>query len=299
MTRNDQVEQQIAGWLTEEAGGEMPDRVLAATFVDTRRSTQVRVWPWRRSIFVTPRFATLSTAVAAALMVVVGGAIYLSTNHGAGGPAACPSPSTAAAKPTADAKGRLPTAVGHVTDGATYISSVFRPALTFTAAIQLNGIVEENQTGIRIERAGTFWQVYAPTSLNVPGSSAPSASADPRPRVSLPADLAGWLVANPDLDVERVAPITIGGLVGQVVDGQTAPSASLDSLGYYELVTVPCQTGPGFGFFGRDHFRIIVLDVRGTTVLIGESADTDQWFYTGPGAGNIEALHATFAFPPD
>jgi hypothetical protein len=299
MTSNDRVEQQIARWLTEEAAGEMPDRVLEATFVETRGSPQVRVWPWRRSL-VTPRFASISTAIAAALVVVVGGgAIYLAINHGAAGPAACPSPSFAVTKPTADPKGRLPTAVGHVVDGATYITSVFRPALKFTAAIQLDGVDEENQTGIRIERAGTIWQVYAPTTLNMPTAGAPSASGGSRPQASLPTDLVAWLVVDPDLDVQQVAPITIGGIVGQVVDGQIAPSAPLDPLGYYELVTVPCQEGPGFGFFGRDHFRIIVLNVRGTTVLLGESASLDQWNYTGPGAGNIEVLHATFAFPSD
>jgi hypothetical protein len=300
MTSNDRIEQRIAGWLTEEAAGELPDRVLEATFVETRASGQVRVWPWRRNIVVTPRFASMSGLIAAALVVVVGGgAIYLATSHGAAGPAACPSPSFAAAKPTADQKGRLPTAVGHVADGASYITSVFRPALTFTAAIHVDGIEEENPTGIRIERAGTFWQVYAPTSFNVPASGVPSASSGLRPQASLSADVVSWLLANPDLDVQQVAPITIGGIVGQVVDGQIAPTAAVDPAGYYELVTVPCQAGPGFGFFGRDHFRIIVLNVRGTTVLIGESAESGQWFYTGPGAGNIETLHATFAFPTD
>lgn len=290
-------DQRVADWLEDDPDNAPPivlGTVLAAfPSIPQRRGLFA---PWRTSLM------SLSFRIAAgiAILAVVGAGVYLFGRQPSVG-AACPSASAySLATSTPDAKGRIPTALGHVVDYATYVTSVFRPRLEFSVPIHLDGVVEENASGIRIERAGSVWQVYAPTSLNDPGRSAspPPSGALPK-QIPLPKDLVAGLLSDPALAVIEAAPITIDGIAGRVLDGTLSPAAPMDALGYYEIVTVPCQTGPGFGFFGRDHFRIIVLDVRGTSVVIGESADTDQWFYTGPGSDNFERVHATFRFPID
>ncbi len=75
------VERLIAGWLVEEAPGRAPDRILAAagTTIDhtkQRRSAVV----WRHSVTFTLRTA----ALAAVIVLVVGGSVYL-IGRGPGG----------------------------------------------------------------------------------------------------------------------------------------------------------------------------------------------------------------------
>jgi hypothetical protein len=298
MSTNRDFDRIASAWLAE-GPSELADRVLDQALAEvhlTRQRRRLSVVPWRNSLM------SLSFRFAAgiAILAIVSAGVYLSARQASVG-AACPSATISSlAEPTPDAKGRIPTAVGHVVDYATYVTSAFRPKLEFDVPIQLDGIVEENAVGIRIERAGSVWQVYAPTSLNDPATPASPLPSGALPKqIPLPKDLGAWLLTDPVLAVTEVAPITIDGIAGRVFDGTLSPVTPLDGLGYYEMITVPCQTGPGFGFFGRDHFRIIVLAVRGTPVLIGESADNDQWSYTGPGADNFERVHATFHFPTD
>ncbi|HSK94779.1 MAG TPA: hypothetical protein VLA76_12090 [Candidatus Angelobacter sp.] len=98
MTAKKQLDERISEWLEAEAPGQMPDRVLRATFERTRKSRQRGGWraiPGRLSV---PKF--LSALGSAAVVVVVAAlALNLYANQQTGTGTATPTPSAAAASP--------------------------------------------------------------------------------------------------------------------------------------------------------------------------------------------------------
>lgn len=98
------LDQTISDWLEAERPGQLPDRVLRATFERTRNTRQRvgwRVLPWKFSM---PRFApALASAAIVLVVVVVAVGIYFDGQRGIGrnptaspprGPTTSPSPSS-------------------------------------------------------------------------------------------------------------------------------------------------------------------------------------------------------------
>ena len=91
------IEQRISAWLTEEAAGDLPDRVLQAVFDETRHAPQ----PGRpldgRFLRVSRSLFALVAVGAAAIVVAVGALILLRPPSGVGGnPTASPGSSASA-----------------------------------------------------------------------------------------------------------------------------------------------------------------------------------------------------------
>jgi hypothetical protein len=98
----------LAAWL-EEGPAQLPETTRRAIAVDlrtTRQNRRVLDVPWRPNT-MNP-FARLA-AVAAVIVIVAGGAVYLLQpgNQGVGGPPASPSPSVAPTRPTVSASPEL------------------------------------------------------------------------------------------------------------------------------------------------------------------------------------------------
>lgn len=101
MSTERSVEHRISAWLTEEAAGDLPDRVLQAVFDETRRAPQ----PGRpldgRFVRMSRSLSALVAVGAAAIVIAVGALILLRPPSGPGGnPTASPgSPSASAFDP--------------------------------------------------------------------------------------------------------------------------------------------------------------------------------------------------------
>jgi hypothetical protein len=74
MTRTRSTDERISQWLEEAAVGQLPDRVLDATFETTRELRQARASTWRP--FPMPRPIPAMVAVGAAVIIVAVGVVY-------------------------------------------------------------------------------------------------------------------------------------------------------------------------------------------------------------------------------
>jgi len=94
------IEERISLWMEEEGTAQFPDRVLGATFDQTRQLHQAGSSRWR-TIPMFRSFGSLAAVGAAAVVIVVAGAVGLNffVNHQPGIGTASPSPSAATASP--------------------------------------------------------------------------------------------------------------------------------------------------------------------------------------------------------
>jgi hypothetical protein len=99
MTTSPTTEERISQWLEEAAVGQLPDRVLDASFATTRGMRQARASAWRP--FTMSRPIPAMVAVGAAAIMIVAGVVYFrpSPTTNVGGTPPTPSP-TASAAPT-------------------------------------------------------------------------------------------------------------------------------------------------------------------------------------------------------
>jgi hypothetical protein len=97
MTTSHSTEERISQWLEEAAVGQLPDRVLDATFETTRGLAQARASAWRP--FTMSRPIPAMVAVGAAVIIAAAGVIYFRPVPGSNvgsAPPASPSPTTSA-----------------------------------------------------------------------------------------------------------------------------------------------------------------------------------------------------------
>ncbi len=90
MTQQRDIEEHLSLWMEEEGATHFPDRVLEATFGQTRNLRQVGSSRWR-TFPMLRSFGMLAAAGAAAVMVVVVGALFLRPLPGQPGVGASPS----------------------------------------------------------------------------------------------------------------------------------------------------------------------------------------------------------------
>jgi hypothetical protein len=105
MTTSRSTEERISQWLEEAAVGQLPDRVLEASFEATRGMRQARASAWRP--FTMSRPIPVMVAVGAAAIVIAAGVIYFrpvpSSNVGGGQPSpppTMPASATTSASPS-------------------------------------------------------------------------------------------------------------------------------------------------------------------------------------------------------
>jgi hypothetical protein len=301
MTRPNHFDHALEDWLQE--GPEVAPRDLLEAVLVSIPPRQHRrpVAAVRRRFLMLALPVRLATGIAAAVVVgVVGISLVNTGSHSAiGGPGpatAPPSPPPSPAgspspSPTSRVAGAIQIDRGVLTTGTTYTTPIFEPVFTVvgidglelraseaaSVAFWLHGVFHEGSIGI-----GNPKQV-----LDVAGNPQP-----------VPADLAAWLEARSDLVLAAPKAVTIGGLPATQLEGTVRQDVPLnttdaDNVACGDSVTA-CKGGAGLGFGRSDHFRMVVLNVRGATVLIVMDAPATAWDVALP---QFDAFLAGLRFP--
>lgn len=297
MTRRDPFDQLLAAWV-EDGPRSAPPGLLGELLVAFPARSQRRpLFGGLRGLSGVPRPGRLATAAAGVAIVgVVGLAILGSRNQPVAGPGGGPTPSASpvptasptpfciGGKATPSASSRIPGAVlidpGNVLlPGIDYTTPTFTPAFTLRAPDCLDLRAESDTTAF-FSGQGTFF-ILRPNGVWDDGSKSFHA---------LPQDLVRWLEARSDFMLAAPIGVVVGGYAGTLLDGSVTPGA--DTVAGYVLLSG--SQGDLTGLSPRDHFELVVLEVRGQQLLIGLSAPAQSWTGVEP---QLRALLASLTFP--
>ena len=292
MTRSEQFDQVLEAWLDdgpEVAPRDLFEAVLASIPLRRRR---------RRLPALGRRVGALSTplrlAAGIAAAVVIGAVVFSVAGFRdaqIGGPNPTP---TASPSATSRISGAVQVADGAVLKaGTTYTLTSFTPAFTFTGqeGWTLKGSDPSSAAfwvGSDITQ-GLFMVERPAQVLEVGGAAAP-----------VPPNLVTWLQARSDLVLARPTNVTVGGFAGQLLDGTVRAGAQVNRG---NALNIACFAGPvcdtegtyGLGFAYDNHFQLVVVSVRGQTLLVDMTADAASWDAARPHLG---AFLTSFVFPP-
>lgn len=244
----------------------------------------------------------LASGIAAAAVVGVVGLSLVNggSQSGVGGPgpatSASPAP-TSAASPSPSATSRVTGAVqidgGVLAAGTTYTTPIFEPVFTVVGidGIDLRGAAASS---------AVFW-LHNNFHEGYLGIGNPKQVLDVAGKpMAVPTNLAAWLEARSDLVLAAPKAVTIGGLPATQLEGTVRQGVPLNA-GDADNVTcgdpiAACtqDVGGALGFGRGDHFRMIVAEVRGASVLIVMAAPSTSWEVARP---QFEAFLAGLQFP--
>jgi hypothetical protein len=291
MSNTRESETLLARWLAE-GPTEINDRVVEAALDEVERTKQRRVLRAPRLWdLLTARPIGLAGAAAVVVVIVVGGLLLLrfAPLGNVGGnatptpPVSVPPSSTPTIAPSPSAN-PFPGAtslfgVTSTVAGVTYFSDL-TPAFALEPGVGW-GVDHDQATLVGIHNGPSLSngapkysvQFLVPFKVVQPGTAGPTA---------VPTDLIAWLEARPDLSLSAPQPVTIGGLTGTLVEGGLRSGAALNPEGIVNLICANVSTcgyeGGQLIALGPDrHATFVVLDVRGTTVviaLVGPAANT-------------------------
>jgi hypothetical protein len=265
MTDDRELSRILERWFVD-GPTEMPDRVIDVVAAGIARQRQRPAWRLDRRL---PQVNTPLRAIAAlaAVVILAIGGIYLvgpGSGSGVGGPAGSPSPLTTGSS---------------VASPTTVISSIlFRPGLRVTtpAGWQLSG-------GADSARSVAFSPTAQPSGdtpieilvMSGPFVAAADADCQGRPAVgagATSAELVAAFSSGPAVRATAAGTVDIGGHAGQVFDFQLAP-AWTGTCSWSEgkpatLILLATAQGPGFGLGGTERARLILVDVGDRVVAI-------------------------------
>jgi hypothetical protein len=298
MTRLQRFDQVLEDWLEE--GPEVAPRELFEAVLVTipmnRRRRRLRAFDRRLRGLSTPVRLAAGIAAAVVLVVVAFSVAGFRGNPSIGGPTPTPAPTpsvSASPSPTSRIPGTAQAADGDVLEaGAKYTLTSFTPVFTFVGqdGWTLKGSDPSSAAfwvGSDIEQ-GLFMLERPAQVLEVGGAVAP-----------VPSDLVGWLQARSDLVLAKPTKITVGGFNGQLLDGTVRAGAQTNGG---NAINIACFAGPacdpdssyGLGFAADNHFQLVVVSVRGQTLLIDMTANAAAWDAVRP---HLVAFLKGFAFP--
>ena len=304
MNTGQDVERILDHWLAE-GPRTIADRVVADALAIVERTDQPRVDRVARRMSIAPTVLRLLAAAAivgvAGAGLIVGGALRTDRGPAPVPPTQRPSPSVSSPRPSGSsiARSSLPPRPAGATllligvpmdDRTTYTTLSFQPAFTFRGSMGWQLPVGP----IGAPRAEGPGHAYFLSTGNVVGDlfqipgmavirpiqviSEGGALASPTPP-----DLVAWFRARTDLALSPPKPVTIGGLAGTMLEGTVRPGAEANSVGAINMLCsadfTPCDWSSGgeIGVGPGQHFRFVVVDVRGQTVVIAVSSGTSEW----------------------
>ncbi len=310
MTHERDMERLLDTWFSD-GPSEAPDRILDVVTDRIERQSQRPAWRlhWR-DFHVNGSLKPLA-AIAAIVLVAVGGFVFVErpfdkNKVGATpAPTVAPAPSTpaassapASAQPSAGAGtwwdpggGSCSPCLGDLPAGA-HASTDFRPKLTYTVptgwvndsdwtnGYELLPDVPGNRTFV-----SSGWGTHLQLTLDRNGSVAADDCSDiNQAGVGLQAaDIVEALSKRPGLDTSNPVDVTIGGLTGKQIDiGMTSNwTGTCDGYTAVPMIKYPYE-GAGWVAVPGERFRLIVLDVPasagGGTILIDVySRQTDDF----------------------
>jgi len=287
MTTRRDIETLLDRWLAE-GPTRIADRVVFGALETVDHTEQLRRPRWL--LRDTPMNQSRRLAVAAAVAVVIGGgaivALAVRSAPTVGGPA------IPTAGPSAVALYLPP-----MTKGVVYKTPPFTPLFTITGA--------DGWFLIGAATPGTVWFAKGPNepsgpddfsvALIRPTQVLPVGAGDAQ---ALPTDLVAWLQSRSDLVLKAPTTATVGGMPARIVEGTVVPTAKVNSGGNIDML---CTVGPCGFEFGNElavtpgrHFEIMVVDVRGQTLVIRIDSPEATWT---SGHHELDDFLSTITFP--
>lgn len=283
MSDDRQLDSTIGSWLEAEAPGQLPDRVLRATFERTHRTRQQAGWralPGR--IDMTRLIYAVGALAAVGVLAVAGLGLYANRPAGVGtqptpSPTATPAP-TATPSPTAKAPGG-----GKLQPGTYFLNPLPAPntGLTLTYTVPAGweafgpGLIPSGDPSTGAP-GGIALQFIDVTSLNGDPChwSATTSDVSVGPRVD---DLVQALRAQTAYEVSEPVDVSIGGYNGKRVDivGPTAPFRGYSSEapacddGVVRLWSTAAHGKTNIYLQGpANRWQANILDIDGTRLVI-------------------------------
>jgi hypothetical protein len=263
MTHDRDIERLVSQWL-DDGPSQMPDRVIDGMADGIRHQRQRPAWRlrWKEP---TMRPQALAAALAAIVILAVGGLLLLrpSSDRGVGGPAPSQSAVPSAAASTIVGPSANPIA-----------SATFRPAVRLTAPVGWTPDDGERSflvnppagSGVAGRAVGLMSGPFVTFKDPSCGDQAPAAVG------TSVTEVVASVAADPRLVVTPPQAVTVGGRSGQMVDISVAPTwtGTCDwSAGKGGVLIVSATTtGPAFGIGGTGRDRYTFLDVDGRVIAI-------------------------------
>lgn len=298
MTSRQDIERTLDGWLAE-GPTEINDRVVESALDQIEHTRQRRVL--RAPLWLIWQTSSVRLALGTAIVAVavVGGSLVIRSLSSEVGTSPASSPTRPSPTSTPTATTRVPgtTAIrprASLVTGTTYSTLSFSPAFTIEGGAgwvltqEGPGHVLFNHPPNAITEPGGFTFSLIAASAVLPPISSGTATSEP-----LPTDLIAWLRARPDLTLGSPTNVTVGGIAGTAIDGTVRASVGTNSDSGINLICssdAPCSqeppTQPGASpaeqawetEVNPDRpFRLIVLTVRGQTVVIGMNDAGNEW----------------------
>jgi hypothetical protein len=312
MTRERDIEQLLDAWF---ADGPMrvSDRAFDQSIERVHRQRQRPAWrlrPWRLPTMSTPvRVVTISGA----LILVIGGAIFLwagrqPVTHVVPSPVVTQSPQPSDTTPPAESPSQSPSLpptaaptgpqvlkVGSVNAGEYSVPNFDAP---FTFAIER----EWGVCRIGCDRSGNFYIFHAgaggsrSTGISFTRYASvyddPCALGDRKPAPVTPKAFFEWLKTVPQVELGPVEANTVDGLPAMGADATIASTSACAGQGTISLGV--SEAGTPTIDFGGERIRLYAIDVRGKLVVIGVTADAEDFT---DAAAELDALISTLHFP--
>jgi hypothetical protein len=292
MTSARESETLLARWLAE-GPTEINDRVVEAALDEIEHVNQRRVLrvPRLLEVFTARQMAVAGAAIVA--VILIGGALLLRAVGPLGNVGGNPTMTPPVSAPPTSTPTIAPSPTSNPFPGATSLFGVtstaagvayytdlnpafaVQPGAGWSVDHDLATLVSIHSGPLLPNGAPTYSvQFLVPFKVVQPGTAGPT---------GVPTDLVAWLESRSDLSLTTPQPVTIGGITGTVVEGGLRAGAALNPEGIVNLICANVSTcgyeggqliaiGPG------RHEKFVVLDVRGTTVVIG---------LVGPGANTV------------
>ncbi|MEO6207323.1 MAG: hypothetical protein ABIP77_05165 [Candidatus Limnocylindrales bacterium] len=293
MPTDKQLDQKISRWLEAEAPGQVPDRVLRATFERTRKTRQHGGWrALLRRIYVN-KIVPIGLAAAAVVLVLGAQLLGPPAPSGVGGaPSAPPSPTAA---PTSDAT-PSPTAWAGIDAGPFVLTSPADPVqVTLDIASpgwsELQGLnaLSKNDDGldspVSVGTALLAWTWPAGTGFNVYQDPCKWSTTIPETPATTPDEIAAAFVTQAETDATAPVDVTVGGYAGKAVTlhvpmAYDAPNATREEK------FADCDNDE-FAFYGIDGESDFVRNAQGAGQV------DELWILDVDGA--IVILDATYS----
>jgi hypothetical protein len=272
MPTDRQLDDRISRWLEAEAPGQMPDRVLRATFERTRKTRQQAGWQAVLGRILMNRMTLAVGAVVAVVAVLLAGAQLLGPPANVGGPAveATPTPQASVVAPTSTpGNASLPEGPFALEDQGMAMTLTI-PASGWTFLSEFTALTKGEEVANLPEAAVLFWSWPAGTRFYVPGDPCRATSTRPDTPATTVDDFAAALATQASRDASQPVDATVGGYSGKSITLHVPKDAVPDECELNEFVSYGTEQDP----LNRYHQgpgqidELWILDVDGAFVII-------------------------------
>ena len=282
MTHQRDIDRLLDHWLSE-GSTQSPDRVVDAVAARIERVPQQPAWRLRwKERPVNSYLKPLAAIAAVILVAVIGFGLLSANNKGVGGPSASPtsspasSPAATAAASAFACDGETTGCAGPIAAGD-HASANFIVPMTYRTPDGWVNVRDMNRTYALSTNSGLASPIEV---LAMNAIADQTASCDPIKKSGVGStvqDFVDYLRGHPGLVTSAPVPAEVDGFKGQTIDFNVASTwdklCPSDSDPFVLLLTDTGQPpGRALGYHGDERVRWIILDVRGTTVIIEATA---------------------------